>query len=178
MFVASSRHANGCLWAFLGFLLGPLGLAMAFASESGRKCPHCRSGVSPDATRCPKCQGELSGPPAAETGSAKRFRCPSCKALLPPDCRACPGCMTRIKWPEAASTTKPCPFCAETILAAAKKCKHCGEFLEQAKTKNEGLSPAPEPKSYHCTGCRAPLENRERECPRCGARIEWPSEGI
>ncbi len=26
--------------------------------------------------------------------------------------------------------TKSCPFCAETILAAAKKCKHCGELFD------------------------------------------------
>jgi TM2 domain-containing membrane protein YozV len=25
-----------------------------------------------------------------------------------------------------------CPYCAETISAAARKCKHCGEFLDQA----------------------------------------------
>ena len=28
-------------------------------------------------------------------------------------------------------TTKVCPYCGEEILAAAKKCKHCGKWLEK-----------------------------------------------
>lgn len=31
---------------------------------------------------------------------------------------------------EQAQATKPCPVCAEQILTTAKKCKHCGEFLD------------------------------------------------
>jgi len=33
----------------------------------------------------------------------------------------------------AGADSKPCPFCAETIKAAARKCKHCGEFLDKAE---------------------------------------------
>lgn len=46
---------------------------------------------------------------------------------------------------------KECPFCAEMILSAAKKCKYCGEFLD-----TDSLPPAPEDASaarVKCTNC-------------------------
>jgi hypothetical protein len=34
--------------------------------------------------------------------------------------------------PEPGQDSVPCPFCGETILAVAKKCKHCNEILDAA----------------------------------------------
>ena len=40
--------------------------------------------------------------------------------------------------------TKNCPYCGEEILAGAKKCKHCGEWLEE---EPKPVTVKPEPQS-------------------------------
>jgi hypothetical protein len=75
--VAQSRGANGCLWFGLGVLLGPFGLAFAFASGTDRKCPRCRERVHPKATRCPKCQADL-----VSSGTVTREDDPGTLALV------------------------------------------------------------------------------------------------
>lgn len=44
--------------------------------------------------------------------------------------------------------TKACPFCWEEILETAKKCKHCGEFLEEIQQ-----APVEQPKKKSSIGC-------------------------
>lgn len=48
------------------------------------------------------------------------------------------------------SETKTCPYCGETILIIAKKCRYCGEWLDgpQSETK------------------------KTKECPVCGEEID------
>ena len=41
--------------------------------------------------------------------------------------------------PEA---TKRCPYCGETVLVIAQKCKHCGEFLDESLRQSR--MPAPQ----------------------------------
>jgi len=64
---------------------------------------------SKTAWACADCNAMLTG----VTGSAQPMqpRTPPTQAISP------------------KQETKSCPFCAETILAEARKCKHCGEFL-------------------------------------------------
>jgi membrane protein YdbS with pleckstrin-like domain/predicted RNA-binding Zn-ribbon protein involved in translation (DUF1610 family) len=44
----------------------------------------------------------------------------------------------------SAEATKRCPFCGEVILAIAKKCKHCGEFLDRATPESSAAPPTPQ----------------------------------
>ena len=54
--------------------------------------------------------------------------------------------------------TKSCPYCGEEILATAKKCKHCGKWLEK-KCPQCGESFRSEHMDSQC-------------CKVCGAKLE------
>lgn len=103
---------------------------------------------------CPKCQQQLESPPdlagqlldcpgcgqpievpypkkAASPINAPRSQSPIPKTPSPPP----PASSTPNDRNRTTPQSKTCPFCGETILSTAKKCKHCGEFLDGSHAK-------------------------------------------
>ena len=55
------RKGEGLLGFIVGILLGPIGILIVLFSKGNRKiCPACKEFIHKDATRCPRCQKELS----------------------------------------------------------------------------------------------------------------------
>lgn len=93
------------------------------------KCPGCATSVTvPSVDNA--VQDWLSQPLSSET---RPTLAPSASRAVPPPIAAVASTL-----PSQPSAIEPanalqliaCPFCAEEINAAAKKCKHCGEFLK------------------------------------------------
>lgn len=60
-----------------------------------------------------------------------------------------------------------CPWCAEEIRAAAKKCKHCGEFLVDGGPDIEAVGP---PAPLAPVMVPAPVGPASLVCPHCNTR--------
>lgn len=71
--------------------------------------------------KCPKCKGSVAIPDIPT--SSDSLPVPATPQVIQPVSVPTPV-------PVPVPETAECPFCAEPIQATAKKCKHCGEFLD------------------------------------------------
>jgi DNA-directed RNA polymerase subunit M/transcription elongation factor TFIIS len=112
---------------------------------------------------CPKCGKRLKAP---ATAVGKAAKCQTCGTATVISSGGIPsGAVTSATPPpllldapenEAVAALYVCPFCAEEIQAEAKKCKHCGEFLDPAlrvvAESDPTIRPARPPKAHAVMG--------------------------
>jgi hypothetical protein len=88
--VAQNRGANGCLWFGMGLFLGPIGLALAFASgDKTTTCSRCQKEVTWKSVSCQHCGYVFGKKPLANPGVKK---CPFCAEMILIEAKKCRFC--------------------------------------------------------------------------------------
>lgn len=78
--IAKKKGRSGCAWFFLGVLLGPFGLILAFAAPSEREpaTPLSQTQASEPPTKSPQAPDYWTCPRCGSSNSKKLNRCGNC----------------------------------------------------------------------------------------------------
>jgi hypothetical protein len=84
----------------------------------------------PISVTCPSCGAKLRAP---DNAAGRKLACSQCrKSITVPTVDPPPQTVTHSRPQNTpVQAAKACPACGESILATAKKCKHCGERLDE-----------------------------------------------
>lgn len=131
-------------------------------------CPHCQQSLEapPDMAgetiECPTCKNSfcIPGNVPQPTQKAKKQlfinKPPSVRpSSIPDTSKVSTQYGSNLHAPPMSAATMPCPMCGETILAIAKKCKHCGEILVDQSAITQSIRPQskPNPGNPICQQC-------------------------
>lgn len=124
---------------------------------------------------CPKCGLSLRAP---ADGMGKHAKCPRCMSLVEfPTAVATASAPPADRRVDAAPPTedKLCPYCGEWIKALARKCRFCGEMLDEDEPTQHVEHTSGAPRLATCPRCQS-TETSEYlptrwKCFKCGAKF-------
>lgn len=140
-------------------------------------CPSCKNTIE-----VPYPPPPVPTPAKQQTPREQSIKCVGCGEVLATDTVLCTSCGTNQKTGQKLqlqaeeptsdepsqsepSGSRACPFCGETILIVAIKCKHCGEFLDERQpTPQLKIKTVDRPVSVEAT---ASAEAELKACPSC-----------
>ena len=109
-------------------------------------CPHCQKLLSTSedkagrSAKCPGCGERVTVPEASPPAIEEDWEAPDEELDETRPGRATRGGPLADRSLDESRERQPCPMCGESILAAAVKCRFCGELLEDAGGDAESVS--------------------------------------
>lgn len=58
--IAGNKGLSFVAWFVVGILIGPFAILAAIFARAGSRCPYCKSPIHREATKCPRCQSDLT----------------------------------------------------------------------------------------------------------------------